>query len=74
MVALSVRLSDEEARRLDELAARTGRSKTFCVREAIQQHLDDLEEHYWADQVIDRWEASDRASRPAERLWAELDA
>ncbi len=72
MAALSVRLSDDEARRLEALAARTGRSKTFYVREAIRDHLDDLEERYWADEVITRWEASDRSSRPAEELWAEL--
>lgn len=74
MSAMSIRLSDDESRRLEELAARTGRSKTFYVREAVREHLDDLEERFWADLVIDRWESSDRASRPAAELWTELDA
>jgi RHH-type rel operon transcriptional repressor/antitoxin RelB len=71
--ALPVRLSVEDIRRLEALAARTGRSKTFHVREAVREHLADLEERYWADDVIDRWEASDQASRPADALWAGLD-
>lgn len=74
MSAMSIRLSDDEIHRLEKLAARTGRSKTFYVREAVQQHLAELEERYWADDVVDRWESSDRTSRPADELWAELDA
>ena len=69
---LSVRLTPEEDARLDALAARTGRSKTFYVREAIQTHLDDLEERYWADEVVHDWEASGKNSRPAGELWDEL--
>ena len=72
-MALSIRLSPEDEKRLDELAARTGRSKTFYVREAIHEHLDDLEERYWADQVVRDWESSGRRSRPASELWSELD-
>ncbi|WP_237280368.1 type II toxin-antitoxin system VapB family antitoxin [Subtercola vilae] len=74
MGAMSIRLSDDEVQRLETLAARTGRSKTFYVREAVHEHLGDLEERYWADDVIERWEASDRSTRPASELWAELDA
>jgi RHH-type rel operon transcriptional repressor/antitoxin RelB len=74
MAAMSIRLSDDEMQRLETLAARTGRSKTFYVREAIREHLAELEERYWADDVIDRWEGSDRETRPASALWAELDA
>ncbi|MGL5863054.1 MAG: type II toxin-antitoxin system RelB family antitoxin, partial [Phycicoccus sp.] len=43
---ISVRLTPEDERRLDVLARRTGRSKTFYIREAIHEHLDDLEERY----------------------------
>lgn len=74
MSAMSIRLSDDEVRRLEALAARTGRSKTFYVREAVHEHLADLEERYWTDDVISRWEASGRTSRPAAELWAELEA
>ena len=71
-VAISIRLSPEDEERLTLLAAHTGRSKTFYVREAIHEHLDDLEERYWADRVIREWEESGRKSRPADKLWAEV--
>ncbi len=69
---LSVRLTEDEEARLDALAARTGRSKTFYVRQAVQAHLDELEELYWADEAVRGWEASGKKSRPAEQLWNEL--
>ena len=69
---LSVRLTAEEEARLNALAARTGRSKTFYVRQAIQAHLDELEELYWADEAVREWEASGKKSRPAGHLWDEL--
>jgi RHH-type rel operon transcriptional repressor/antitoxin RelB len=69
---LSVRLTAEEEARLDALAARTGRSKTFYVRQAIEAHLDELEDLYWADEAVREWEASGKKSRPAGQLWDEL--
>ncbi len=69
---LSVRLTAEEEARLDALAARTGRSKTFYVRQAIEAHLDELEELYWADQAVRQYEESGKQSRPARELWDEL--
>lgn len=68
----SVRLTPDEEARLDALAARTGRSKTFYVRQAIESHLDKLEERYWADEVVLDWENSGKPSRPAAELWDEL--
>lgn len=70
---LSIRLDPESEARLNALAERTGRSKTFYVREAIYAHLDELEELYWADQVAQDWVAQGRPGRPAEQLWSELD-
>lgn len=72
-MALSVRLTEEEEARLDALAARTGRSKSFYVRQAIAAHLDELEELYWADEAVRDWEATGKKSRPADQLWDELD-
>lgn len=72
MVAISIRLTPEDESRLEELARRTGRSKTFYVREAIHTHLDELEERYWADSVVREWEQAGKQSRPADELWTEL--
>ena len=51
---LAIRLPEEIEARLDLLAKRTGRSKTFYAREAILEHLDDLEDLYLAEQVARR--------------------
>lgn len=48
---ISIRVPDDIASRLDELASRTGRSKTFYVREAVLEYLEDMEDYYLA---IDR--------------------
>ncbi len=51
---LALRLPDEIERRLAALAKRTGRSKSFYAREAILEHLDDLEAEYLSDQILKR--------------------
>jgi RHH-type rel operon transcriptional repressor/antitoxin RelB len=45
---LAIRLPPEIEKRLAALAKRTGRSKTYYAREAILEHLSDLEDYYLA--------------------------
>lgn len=45
---LAIRLPAEIEKRLSDLAKRTGRSKSYYAREAILEHLDDLEDYYLA--------------------------
>ncbi len=49
---IAVRLPQEIEARLDKLAKLTGRTKTFYVREAILDHLDDLEDAYIAEERL----------------------
>jgi RHH-type rel operon transcriptional repressor/antitoxin RelB len=49
---LAVRLSDQTERRLEALAAKTVRTKTFYARAAIEAHLDDLEDFYLAEEQL----------------------
>jgi len=51
---LAIRLDPEIEKRLDALAKKTGRTKTFYAREAILQHLEDLEDTYLAVQRLQR--------------------
>ena len=46
---LAIRLPDDIETRLDKLARKTGRSKTFYAREAISEYLEDLEDYYLAE-------------------------
>lgn len=50
----AVHLPDEIFDRLQALASRTGRTPTFYIREAIEEHLDDLEDLHLAEQAIER--------------------
>lgn len=50
---LALRLPPEIESRLDALAKRTGRSKSYYAREAIIEHLDDLEDVHLAEQRLE---------------------
>lgn len=62
--AVSLRLPEELRARLERLAKRTGRSKTFYLLEAITEKMDDLEDLYLADEIARRV----RAGR--EKTWS----
>ena len=51
---IAVRLSKDLEARLDRLAKETGRTKTYYVREAITEHLGEMEDVYLAQQVLER--------------------
>lgn len=46
----SVRLEPALEQRLDRLAKTTGRSRAYYLRQAIETHMDELEDIYLADQ------------------------
>lgn len=45
---LTLKLNPEIEKRLDRLAKKTGRTKSYHAREAILEHLNDLEAAYLA--------------------------
>jgi RHH-type rel operon transcriptional repressor/antitoxin RelB len=47
-VATSIRLSPEISKRLDWLASKTGRPKSFYLRLFIESGLSDMEDYYMA--------------------------
>lgn len=53
-MATSVRLEPALEQRLNRLAARTGRTKAYYLRELIEKGLDDLEDCYLANAVMER--------------------
>jgi RHH-type transcriptional regulator, rel operon repressor / antitoxin RelB len=53
-MTISIRLPEDLNARLKTLADKTGRSKTFYVREAIATHLDEMEDLFLAEAVLKR--------------------
>ena len=72
MIAISLRLPEEIGVRLDNLAERTGRSKTFYVREAILRYLEDMEDIYIAEQRLADLRAGRSRTFSVEEVRAEL--
>lgn len=61
---LAIRLPQSIEKRLEKLAERTGRTKTFYAREAILQHLEDLEDVYLAERVLERVRSGEERTVP----------
>lgn len=53
-MATSIRLAPEIEQRLDFLAANTGRTKAYYLREIIERGLDEMEDYYLAAEVLER--------------------
>jgi RHH-type transcriptional regulator, rel operon repressor / antitoxin RelB len=56
---LALRLPEEIEDRLDALARMTGRTKSFYAREAIIEHLEDLEDLYLSEQIVQKIRSSE---------------
>ena len=51
---------------MEKLAKRTGRTKSYYVREAILQHLEDLEDLCLAERALDRIRDDEEPTIPLE--------
>lgn len=49
----SIRLPNEIEKRLEKLSVQTGRRKSFYVKEAIIDHIDDIEDIYLAEKRLE---------------------
>ena len=63
---LALRLPPEIEQRLDALAKKTGRSKSYYAREAILRQIEDIEAITWRAGVLDAADAPD-ARKPGAR-------
>jgi len=63
---LAIRLPASIEKRLEKLARRSGRTKAYYAREAILQHLDDLEDVSMADRVLERIRKGEERTIPLE--------
>jgi RHH-type rel operon transcriptional repressor/antitoxin RelB len=65
---LAIRLPQSIERRLERLARRTGRTKTYYVREAILEHLGDLEDLYLAEGALERIHSGEEQAIPLKNV------
>ena len=64
----SIRLPHEIENRLEKLSAKTGRSKSFYVKEAILEHLDDIEDIYLAEKRLEDLRAGRTQTIPLQEV------
>jgi RHH-type transcriptional regulator, rel operon repressor / antitoxin RelB len=69
----SIRLSAETEGRLDALARRTGRTKAFYLRELVERGLEDIEDYYLAEEVMERLRRGEEKVLSSEEMWRGLD-
>ncbi|MCO6392196.1 TraY domain-containing protein [Aliihoeflea aestuarii] len=68
----SVRLKPEIEARLDALAAKTGRTKAFYLRQIVEDGIDDLEDYYRAEEISKRIRRGEETTKPLEQVMREL--
>jgi RHH-type transcriptional regulator, rel operon repressor / antitoxin RelB len=68
---LALRLPPDIEKRLDDLAKRTGRTKSYYARQAIIEHLEDMEDIALAEE---RLKSDDGVRIALEDVMRELDA
>lgn len=69
----TIRLNPETEARLDHLAKVTGRSRSFYLRQLIEENLDDLEDIYLAEKRLEDLRAGKSATLSAEEVWGGLE-
>ncbi len=69
----SVRLPEDAEKRLNALAAATGRTKAFYIKEAILGQLDAMEEVYLAESTLERIRRGKEQTYTLEEVERELD-
>ena len=71
MASLSLQLPEEVSKQLEELARRTGRSESSIILEALQEHLENLEDLYLAEQALEDIRAGRSKTHPLEEVMKE---
>ncbi|MBT6455735.1 MAG: ribbon-helix-helix domain-containing protein [Gammaproteobacteria bacterium] len=71
-IQTAVRLPDELYHRLKRLSDETGRTATYYIREAIEDHLGDLEDAYFAQRVLERVRSGEEKTYSLDEVKKEL--
>jgi RHH-type transcriptional regulator, rel operon repressor / antitoxin RelB len=68
VVMLAIRLPQSIEKRLEKLARLTGRTKTYYVREAILEHLEEIEDLYLAEGALERIRSGEERTIPLKQV------
>ena len=71
-MATSIRLSSETEDRISVLANETGRSKAYYLRQLIENGLDELEDYYLSEKVMERVRNGEEKTYSIEEVEKEL--
>ena len=71
-MATSIRLDPATEQRLDHLAARTGRTKAYYLRELVTKGLEDLEDYYLAAATVERVRKGEEMVYTSEQVKTDL--
>jgi RHH-type rel operon transcriptional repressor/antitoxin RelB len=72
-MATSIRLDSDTEDRLNHLAAQTGRTKAYYLRELVARGLEDLEDYYLAASTLERVRKGEETVHSVESVRRELD-
>ena len=71
MSTFSIRLPEDIEKRLENLAVQTGRTKAFYVKQAVLNHLGDLEDYFMAEKASEDFRARGEKAIPLEEVMRE---
>ncbi|MDR6188645.1 type II toxin-antitoxin system RelB family antitoxin [Agrobacterium pusense] len=69
----AIRLPDETYERLKALSERTGRTSAYYIREAIEKHIEEMEDLYLAEEATRRRIANNERTYTLEEVMRNLD-
>lgn len=69
---LSVRIEDVLAERLERLAQDTHRTKSFYVKEALMNYIDNLEDIYLAEKRLEDLRSGQEKILSSQDMWDDL--
>ena len=70
---LWIQLPKDIEARLEHLAKQTGRSKSSYARQAILEKIEDMEDIYLAEKVLQRVRKGEEEIISAEDMWRDLE-
>lgn len=70
----AIRLPDDTYERLKALSERTGRTSAYYIREAIEKHIEDMEDLYLAEEATRQIKSGASKIITGEEMWRDLES